>query len=266
MKSNLPKPTYLQIRRKLLSHSCFVNVLIEELRAKIGLPEETPLNPVQRIEWDQKVIRKIRNRHLDSIRHTPNLSNKNNFEKFYEASEVIRNETYGEVQKELSKFKHLKLDYPLMIDLVLGETGASYTSHGEIFTVHTPQCPINEPGVYIRYNPDTPLRSWLLIVKDAKRFYKDYIETSFDKTLIESNKYKVKRTHLTDYEYNIYTEVEDLLYKQFKSRIDSPSIENAVHIVAKDKKVSDSTIHNIYNRIQNRFRLPSSMLLPQIYS
>jgi hypothetical protein len=270
----LTTKSYEDWRNYLLVNSFFFDVLLKKLRKDLCLPEDGIKDLSEMMQWDANK----KNIYNKEIFQTSKRKKKGIkiVKEIFATAEKIRREVYSPIWEMIEKFFDYDLDFSLLHTYVLGNTNISTSGSSRVSIVTSPQDPINETGVYIKYSPYLSEKDITLLMKQAKESYKslfNYTHPSI-RTKDENGNSYIKRPKLkirqrktnkpTNRQLKIYNAVENFLKGNYSSSSDSIKMEMVFKGVSETIKENAGSIQRTYYTILNNYNLPSSVDIKKI--
>lgn len=271
----LSSKTYEDWRNYLIVNSFFFDVLMKDLRAKLVLPKDGFKDVVQTIKWDGNKLAQVRNKlvkkskgHKSGIRIVKEMLG---------IEDTVRHEAYQPIWDALEKFSDLNLSFSLLHTFVLGLTNMSFPGSSRVSMVTSPDDPIRETGVYIKYSPELSEKEMIELMKQANEVYQTLFKITHksERTHDKDGKPYIKRPTLkvrqrkidqpTDDQLKIYRAVEDYLKQNYSNRPDSIKIDTVFASVANRLEINPGTLQRSYYAILRNFQLPTSVDTKNIF-
>jgi len=265
----LSTKTYEDWRNYLLVNSFFFDVLLKKLRKDLDLPEDGIKDLLEMMQWDTK----RKNISKKEIIQTSKRKKKGVkiVKEIFATAEKIRREAYSPIWEMIEKFYDYDLDFSLLHTYVLGNTNISSNGSARVSIVTSPDNPISETGVYIKYSPYLSEKDMALLMKQARESYKslfNYTHPSI-RTKDENGNSYIKRPKLkirqrkakipTKRQLKIYNVVEDFFKKNYSESPDFIKMEMVFKGVSEIIKENAGSIQRTYYTILSNYNLPSSV-------
>lgn len=262
-------------RNYLLVNSIFFDVLMKKLRRDLRLPEEGIKDLEAMICWDgerkDKVRRKI----------TPTSKRKKTgvqtVKEIFAIEDEVRRKAYPQIWEAIEKFTDYDLSFPLLHAYVLGNTGMSFGGSSRVLMVSSPDDPIRETGVYIKYSPELSEKDVIALTKQARESYESLFKYRHPsvRTHNEDGKPYIKRQELkvrqrkvaqpTKEQLRIYEAIENHLKADYSHRSDSIKMHDVFELVATKLKKNINSVQRTYHAILRNYHLPSSVDTKNIF-
>lgn len=265
----LSSKTYEDWRNYLLVNSFFFDVLMKKLRHDLGLPEEGIKDLEEMIRWDGEQKDKIRRKiTLTSKRKKSGVQT---VKEIFAIEDEVRRKAYPQIWEAIEKFADYDLGFPLLHAYVLGNTGMSFGGSSRILMVTSPNDPIQETGVYIKYSPELSEKDIITLTKQARESYESLFKYRHPsvRTNDENGKPYIKRPELkvrqrkvaqpTKEQLKILEAVENCLKEGYSSRSDSIKMQDVFELVAIKLKKNINSVQRTYHSILRNYNLPSSV-------
>lgn len=256
-------------RNYLLVNSFFFDVLMKKLRRDLGLPDKGISDLEEMIRWDgerkDKVRRKI----------TPTSKRKKTgvqtVKEIFAIEDEVRRKAYPQIWEAIEKFADYDLSFPLLHAYVLGNTGMSFGGSSRVLMVTSPNDPIQETGVYIKYSPELSEKDIVVLAKQARESYESLFKYRHPskRTHDENGKEYIKRPELkvrqrkvaqpTKQQLKIFEAIENCLKDSYSSRSDSIKMHDVFELVATKLKKNINSVQRTYHAILRNYNLPSSV-------
>ena len=271
----LSTKTYEDYRNYLIVNSFFFDVLMKDLWAKLDLPPNGIQDIEQMIEWDGKRLSHIRNR--ITLKTRGKKSGVLIVKDMLGIEDATRREAYAPIWKAQEKFSDLNLSFSLLHVFALGNTDMSFPGSSRVSIVTSPEDPIRETGVYIKYSPDLSEKEMIELMKQASDSYQTLFKITHKskRTHDESGKPFIKRQVLkirrrktdqpTDEQLKIYLAIENYLKENFASRPDSIKMQTVFDTVADKLKTNRDSLQRSYYALLRNFQLPTSVDTKKIF-
>ncbi len=267
--------THEDWRNYLIVNSFFFEVLMKQLRHKLGLPLDGLDNVLQALEWEGEKLAKIRVKH--SPRSRGMKSGVRIVRELIATEYATRRELFAPIWEIIEKFADLNLSFSLLHAFVLGSTNMSFSSSSRIFMVTSPNDPIEETGIYIKYTPDLSTDDMNQLLKHARESYNTLFTITHESKIIgaKSSNPKVKKAKLkikqrktdapTKSQLELHREVENYLKENYTYRPDSIKMQLVFDAVAKKLNMNRSTLQRSYHALVRNFQLPTSVHTKKIF-
>jgi len=256
-------------RNYLLVNSFFFDVLMKKLRNNLGLPEDGIKDIEEMIRWDgekkDKVRRKI----------TPTSKRKKSgvqiVKEIFATEDEIRRKAYPQIWEAIEKFADYDLDFSLLHAYVLGNTGMSFRGSSRVLIVSSPNDPIRETGVYIKYSPELSEKDIVALTKQARDSYESLFKYRHPsvRTHDENGIPYIKRPELkvrqrkvaqpNKQQLIIFEAVEKCLKDGYSSKHDSIKMQDLFKVVAIKLKKNSNSVQRTYHAILRNYNLPTSV-------
>lgn len=265
----LTTKNYEDWRNYLLVNSFFFDVLMRKMRRDLGLPEEGIKDIEEMICWDgerkDKVRRKI----------TPTSKRKKTgvqtVKEIFAIEDEVRRKVYPQIWEAIEKFADYDFSFPLLHTYVLGNTGMSFNGTSRVLMVSSPNDPVRETGVYIKYSPELSEKDIIALTKQARESYESLFKYRHPsvRTHDENGRSYIKRPELkirqrkvaqpTKQQLMIFEAVENCLKESYLSRSDSIKMHDVFELVATKLKKNINSVQRTYHAILRNYNLPSSV-------
>ncbi len=256
-------------RNYLLVNSFFFDVLMRIIRRDLGLPENGIKDLEEMIRWDgerkDQVRRKI----------TPTSKRKKTgvqtVKEIFAIEDEVRRKAYPQIWEAIEKFADFNLDFSLLHTFVLGNTRISFGGSSRVLMVTSPNDPIQETGVYIKYSPELSEKDIIALIKQARESYESLFKYRHpsERTHDENGKPYIKRPKLkvrqrkvsqpTKEQLKIFESVENCLKEDYSSRTDSIKMQVVFELVATKLKKNMNSVQRTYHAILRNYNLPTSV-------
>jgi len=265
----LTTKNYEDWRNYLIVNSFFFEVLMRELRLKLGLPKNGIADLHEMIEWEANKLSKVREKHTPIVRG--NKSGVRIVKELMVTEYATRKEAYAPLWEVLNTFVDLNLGYSLLHTYVLGLTGMSFPGSSRVFMITSPEDPIEEAGVYIKYTPELGAKDMDEILKHARETYNTFYTITHESKIVgvKSGNRHVKKAKLkirqrkftkpTDQQLKIYLEVENYLKAHNLNQTDNIKMQNVFDAVSKLVGINRDTLQRTYYAVIRNFQLPTSI-------
>ncbi len=256
-------------RNYLLVNSFFFDVLMKKLRRDLGLPEEGIKDLEKMIRWDGETKDKVRRQ------ITPTSKRKKTgvqtVKEIFAIEDEVRRKAYPQIWRVIEKFADYDLSFPLLQVYVLGNTGLSFGGSSRVLMVSSPDDPIRETGVYIKYSPELSEKDIIALTKQARESYESLFKYRHPsvRTHDENGKLYIKRpelkvrqrkaAQLTKQQLKIFEAVENCLKENYSSRPDSIKMQDVFETVSNKLKMNMNSVQRTYHSILRNYHLPSSV-------
>ncbi len=256
-------------RNYLLVNSFFFDVLMRKLRSDLGLPEEGIKDLGKMIRWDGELKDKIRRKISPTSKRKK--SGVNIVKEIFAIEDGVRQKAYPQIWEVIEKFADYNLDFSLLHAYVLGNTSMSFNGSSRVLMVSSPEDPIRETGVYIKYSPELSEKDIVALTKQARESYKSLFKYRHPsvRTHDENGKPIIKRPELkvrqrkvaqpTKQQLKIFEAVENCLKDNYSSRSDSIKMQEVFKQVATNLKKNMNSVQRTYHAILRNYNLPSSI-------
>lgn len=262
-------------RNYLLVNSFFFDVLMKKLRIDHGLPEGGIEDLEEMIRWDGERKDKIRRK------ITPTSKRKKTgvqtVKEIFAIEDEVRRKAYPQIWEAIEKFADYDLSFSLLHDYVLGNTGMSFGGSSRILMVTSPNDPIQETGVYIKYSPELSEKDIIALTKQARESYESLFKYRHpsERTHDKNRKPYIKRPELkvrqrkvaqpTKPQLIIFEAVENCLKENYSTRPDSIKMQDVFEIVANKLEKNINSVQRTYHAILRNYNLPSSVDTKNIF-
>lgn len=137
--------------------------------------------------------------------------------------------------------------------------------------VTSPNDPIQETGVYIKYSPELSEKDIIALIKQARESYESLFKYRHpsERTHDENGKPYIKRPKLkvrqrkvsqpTKEQLKIFESVENCLKEDYSSRTDSIKMQVVFELVATKLKKNMNSVQRTYHAILRNYNLPTSV-------
>lgn len=256
-------------RNYLLVNSFFFDVLMKKLRNDLGLPEDGIKDVVKMIRWDGERKDKVR-REITPTSKRKKLGIKI-VKEIFAIEDEVRRKAYAPIWEAIEKFTDYDLSFSLLHAYVLGNTNMSFGGTSRVLMVTSPDDPIHETGVYIRYSPELSGKDIIALAKQARESYESLFKYRHPsvRTHDENGKPYIKRPELrirqrkvaqpTKQQLGIFNAVENCLKKGYLSRSDSIKMQEVFKLVATILKKNINSVQRTYHAILRNYNLPTSV-------
>lgn len=271
----LSTKNYEDYRNYLLVNSFFFEILMRKLRSNLGLPQNGIEDLEEMIKWDAKK--------KDKIRHeiTPTSKRKKSgvdtVKEILAIEDEVRRKAYTSIWDTIDKFSDFDFSFTLLHTYVLGNTGMSFQGSSRVSMVSSPNDPIRETGVYIKYSPELSERDITALLTQARDAYESLFKFTHRsvRTHDENGKPYIKRPEMkvrqrkaskpTDQQLKIYQAVEYELKEKYIDRPDSVKMQTVFENVAVKLKKNQNSIQRTYHAILRNYNLPTSVDTKNIF-
>jgi hypothetical protein len=258
-----------QLRRKLLGNNFFIKYSVGRLRKLLKIPSNGFGSFNQYLEWKQNKIKTL----VNDIQ--TKVNNKTSLDK-YEAvvTDMLPAKKFGVKSKQRKLKEQFALEYTLeylihkpihdFIDIfwmyhlefpfLLGKVINSQfiiQNPSSIYVVTGENDPIQEPGVYIKINQNTPDREVLDIKRAAADAFK-ILELTTKLPPTRKTKSTIKQDNI-----HLYEEVEKHYHKIFLEDKARCSLERVFQEIATKNNIHIYQLRHRYYQVQKSFQLPS---------
>jgi len=271
----LSSNTYEDWRNYLIVNSFFFDVLMKNLRSKLGLPKEGLKDVMQTIEWDGNKLAEVRNKLVKKSKG--HKSGTRIVKEMFGIEDAVRHEAYQPIWDTLEKFSDLNLSFPLLHAFVLGLTNMSFPGSSRVLMITSPVDPIRETGIYIKYSPELSEKEMAVLMKQANEGYQTLFNIThkserthdkFGKPYIKKSILKVRQRKMnkpTADQLSMYKAIEDYLKHKYSNHPDSIKIETVFVEVSDKLKVNPGTLKRSYYALLRNFQLPTSVDTKNIF-
>lgn len=262
-------------RNYLLVNSFFFDVLMKKLRRDLGLSEEGIKDLEEMIRWDGERKNKVRRK------ITPTSKRKKTgvqtVKEIFATEDEVRRKAYPQIWEAIEKFADYDLSFPLLHAYVLGNTGMSFGGSSRVLMVSSPDDPIRETGIYIKYSPELSEKDIIALTKQARESYESLFKYRHPskRTHDENGKEYIKRPELkvrqrkvaqpTKEHLSIYEAVENHLKADYSHRSDSIKMQDVFEIVSNKLKKNINSVQRTYHAILRNYHLPTSVDTKNIF-
>lgn len=271
----LSTKTHEDWRNYLMVNGFFFYVLIQEIRSGLKLPKNG-LKGIQEIyDWERKRMDDLRRKHMSK-----NIGNKSGTRKLIEhfaLEDRVRRELYIPIWEFIEKFYDLNLGFNLIRDFVLGHTKLSFHGSGRVVMITSPEDPIKETGVYIKFTPELSETDMAFLKKQAIEAHQTLFKIRRDskikydklgKPYVKAEKMKIRKrksSEPTKEQLKIYLAVENQLIKSYYDNPLSIKIPLVFEEVSSELRMNKGTIQRVYYAVLNNFHLPTSVDTKKIF-
>ncbi len=265
----LSTKNYEDWRNYLFVNSFFFDVLLKKLRKDLDLPKDGIKDLSEMMQWDANKKNIFREKIITTSKRK--RTGVKIVKEIFATEEKIRREAYLPIWEIIEKFFDYDLDFSLLHTYVLGNTNISSNGSSRVSIVTSPDNPISETGVYIKYSPYLSEKDMVLLMKQARESYKslfNYTHPSI-RTKDENGNSYIKRPKLkirqrkvskpTNRQLKIYNAVEDFLKRNYSNSPDSIKMEIVFKGVSEIIKENAGSIQRTYYTILGNYNLPSSV-------
>lgn len=265
----LSSKTYEDWRNYLLVNSFFFDVLMKKLRKDLGLPEDGIKDIEQMIRWDGEKKDEVRRKITPTSKRKK--SGVQTVKEIFAIEDQVRRKAYPQIWEAIEKFADFGLDFSLLHAYVLGSTSMSFSGSSRVLMVTSPDDPINETGVYIKYSPELSEKDMVALTKLARESYESLFKYrhSSVRTHDENGKPNIKRPELkvrqrkvaqpTKEQLKIYDAVETCLKEGYSSRHNAIKMHDVYELIANKLKKNINSVQRTYHAILRNYNLPSSV-------
>ena len=262
-------------RNYLLVNSFFFDVLMKKLRHDLGLPEEGIKDLEEMIRWDGEQKDKIRRKITPTSKRKK--SGVQTIKEIFAIEDEVRRKAYPQIWEAIEKFADYDLSFPLLQAYVLGNTGLSFGGSSRVLMVSSPDDPIRETGVYIKYSPELSEKDIIALTKQARESYESLFKYRHPsgRTHDENGKPYIKRFELnvrqrkvaqpTKQQLKIFDAVENCLKENYSPRPDSIKMQEIFNQIATNLKKNRNSVQRTYHAILRNYHLPSSVDTKNIF-
>jgi hypothetical protein len=249
-------------------------VLLKKLRKDLDLPEGGIEDLSEMMQWDANKKNIFREKIIPTSKRKK--TGIKIVKEIFATAEKIRREAYHPIYEMIEKFFDYDLDFSLLHTYVLGGTNISSNGSSRVSIVTSPDDPISETGIYIKYSPYLSEKDMILLMKQARDAYKslfNYTHPSI-RTKDENGNSYIKRPKLkirqrkakipTKRQLKIYYAIEDFLKGNYSNNPDSIKMEMVFKGVSKIIKENAGSIQRTYYTILSNYNLPSSVDIKKI--
>ncbi len=256
-------------RNYLLVNSFFFDVLMKKLRKDLGLPEDGIKDIEELIRWDGKRKDKVR-REIAPISKRKKSGVKI-VKDIFAIEDEVRRKAYAPIWEAIEKFADYDFNFSLLHTYVLGNTGMSFGGSSRVLMVSSPDDPIRETGIYIKYSPELSEKDIVALAKQARDSYESLFKYRHPsvRTHDENGKPYIKRPELkirqrkvaqpTKQQLKIFEAIENCLKEGYSSRSDSIKMHDVFELVATKLKKNINSVQRTYHAILRNYNLPSSV-------
>lgn len=265
----LTTKNYEDWRNYLLVNSFFFDVLMKKLRNDLGLPEDGIKDLEEMIQWDGERKDQVRRKITPTSKRKK--SGVQTVKEIFAIEDEVRRKAYPQIWEAVEKFTDYDFNFSLLHAYVFGNTGMSFGGSSRILMVTSPNDPIQETGVYIKYSPELSEKDIIALTKQARESYESLFKYRHpsERTHDENGKPYIKRpvlkvrqrkaTQPTKQQLIIYESVENCLKEGYSSRSDSIKMHDVFELVATKLKKNINTVQRTYHVILRNYNLPSSV-------
>lgn len=271
----LSSKTFEDWRNHLLVNSFFFDVLMKKLRRDLGLPEEGIKDLEEMMRWDGERKDKIRRKITPTSKRKK--SGVQTVKEIFAIEDEVRRKAYPQIWEAIEKFADYDLNFSLIHAYVLGNTGMSFSGSSRVLMVSSPDDPIHETGVYIKYSPELSEKDIMALAKQARDSYESLFKYRHPsvRTHDENGKPYIKRPELkirqrkvaqpTKQQQKIFEAIENCLKESYSSRSDSIKMHDVFELVATKLKKNINSVQRTYHAILRNYHLPSSVDTKNIF-
>lgn len=265
----LTTKNYEDWRNYLLVNSFFFDVLMKKLRKDLGLPEDGIKDIEKMIRWDGERKNEIRRKITPVSKRKK--SGVQTVKEIFAIEDEVRRKAYPQIWEAIEKFADYDFSFSLLHAYVLGNTGMSFSGSSKVLMVTSPNDPIYETGVYIKYSPELSEKDIISLAKQAKDSYESLFKYSHPskRTRDENGKAYIKRPELrvpqrkvaqpSKQQLKIYKAVENCLKEGYSSKPDAIKMQDVFELVASNLKKNSNSVQRAYHAILRNYNLPSSV-------
>ncbi|NMC36277.1 hypothetical protein GYA49_04505 [Candidatus Beckwithbacteria bacterium] len=271
----LTTKNYEDYRNYLLVHSFFFDILMRKLRKDLGLPSNGIADLEKMIKWDANRKAKIRKK------ITPTSKRKKSgvqmVKEVFAIEDEVRRKAYTPIWETIEKFADYDFNFSLLHAYVLGNTGMSFSESSRILMVSSPDDPIRETGVYIKYSPELSEKDIIALTKQARESYESLFKyrhpsiRTHDENgepFIKHPELKIRQrkvTQPTKQQLKIFEAVENCLKENYSSRSDSIKMQDVFTEVASKLKLNKNSVQRSYHSLLRNYNLPTSVDTKNIF-
>lgn len=256
-------------RNYLLVNSFFFDVLMKKLRNDLGLPENGIEDIEEMIRWDGEKKDEVRRKIAPTSKRKK--SGVKIVKEIFAIEDEVRRIGYTPIWQAIEKFADYDLSFSLLHAYVLGNTNMSFGGTSRVLMVTSPDDPIRETGVYIRYSPELSEKDIIALTKQARESYESLFKYRHPsvRTHDEYGKPYIKRPELrirqrkaaqpTKQQLKIFEAVENCLKVGYSSKFDSIKMQDVFEQVATKLKKNINSVQRTYHAILRNYNLPTSV-------
>lgn len=271
----LSTKNYEDYRNYLLVNSFFFDVLMRKLRNDLGLPQNGIEDLEGMVKWDAKRKYEVRQEITPTSKRKK--SGVDTVREILGIEDEVRRRAYAAIWDIIEEFTDYELSFPLLHSYVLGNTGMSFPNSSRVVTVSSPDDPIRETGVYIKYSPEMSEKDMTALTKHAKDAHESLFKFTHKsiRTHDKNDKLYIKRTEMkvrqrkaskpTDQQLKVYQAVEDYLKENYVDRPDSIKMQAVFSSVATKLKKNPNSIQRTYHAMLRNYNLPTSVDTKNIF-
>jgi hypothetical protein len=221
------------------------------------------------LEWESERFSKIRKKHTTKTRGKK--SGTRIVKEIFATEYAIRREAYAPIWEAIEKFSDLNLSYSFLHTFVLGLTNMSSPGSSRVYMVTSPNDPIEETGIYIKYDTGVSGKEMADLMKQAKESYETLFKITHSsrrthdkdgRPFIERPKLKIRQRKMdapTDKQLKMYLAIEKYLKENYIKSPDSIKLKTVFADVAGKLKINPGSLQRSYYAILDNFHLPTSV-------
>lgn len=246
--------SFTEIRNRLFLNSFFGKQLVLFLRDRLGVPPRGFANVQEILEWERQKGTEIIKHHSPKRVCWGKESSTQLLKKRLVAINKTDGELFAPIFQCIDKFGYLNLRFEFIKAVVLGYKNFTLLGNEMVYLITSPEDSLSREGVYIRFSPGLSDKQMLQLKREAMEAYVIFQKITQSRKLLKPKKraFDSLKQHL-----NLYEAVEKQYLQQHTQNPSYCSLRVIFEELSRKLGILESTLRNVYYKIQERYDLPS---------